>query len=80
MNSNIIKKSKKNKNDKKNTLCISEKYIGRKDKITSFFLSDEYVPMTMKEIAGILNIQKQDMNVLRDILRQLCDSRNDNFR
>ncbi len=74
INNNNIKKSKNYNNDKRNTLCINEKYIGRKDKITSFFLSNEYTPMTMKEIAGVLNIQSNEINILQDILRQLCDS------
>lgn len=79
MNNNI-KKSKKNNYDKRNTLCINNKYIERKDKITSFFLSKEYKPMTRNEIAGILNIQREDKKILEDILNELLNSRKNYFR
>ena len=66
-----IKKSKKNNI---NTLCINNEYIERKDKVTSFFLSKDYVkPLTRREIAGILNIQKKDIKMLEVILDELCD-------
>ena len=76
---NNIKKSNKNSNYKKDTLCGNSEYMKRKDKITSFFLSKEYVPMTRKEIAGILNIQRQDMNILENTLNELCDLRKINI-
>jgi len=69
---NNIKKSKNN-NNKTNTLGVNSEYMKRKDKITSFFLSKEYRPMTRKEIAGILNIQRQDMYILENTLNELCD-------
>jgi hypothetical protein len=78
-NDNNIKKSKKNNNIKVDTLCIKNKYMERKDKITSFFLSKEYRPMTMKEIAGLLNIQNSEVYMLKNILNELCDSRKINF-
>ncbi|MDD2376648.1 MAG: ribonuclease R [Clostridia bacterium] len=70
---NNIKKSKNYNIKNSNTLCIDSEYIKRKDKITSFFLSKEYKPMTRKEIAGILNIQRQDMYILENTLNELCD-------
>ena len=76
---NNIKKSKKNTNYKGNTLCVNNEYMKRKDKITSFFLSKEYKPMTRKEIAGILNIQRQDMYILENTLNELCDLREINI-
>ncbi|MEG1705720.1 MAG: ribonuclease R [Clostridia bacterium] len=66
-----IKKSKKNNN--KSTLCIDTKYMERKDKITSFFLSDNYTkPVTIKEISGMFNIRREEFNILEDILSNLC--------
>lgn len=67
-----IKKSKYNKNDNNNTLCINNAYMERKDKITSFFLSENFRPMTRKEIAGMLNIQRNDVRMLENILDELC--------
>lgn len=77
---NYIKKSKKNNNDRTNTLCINDKYMERKDKITSFFLSKEYKPMTRNEIAGLMNIQRKDINMLENILSELLHSRKNYFR
>jgi|GEM_PF-3104363 len=79
MDNNNIKKSNKNSNYKKDTLCVSNEYMRRKDKITSFFLSKEYKPMTRKEIAGTLNIQIRDMSMLENTLNELCDLRKTNF-
>ena len=76
---NNIKKSKKNTNYKGNTLCVNNEYMKRKDKITSFFLSKEYKPMTRKEIAGILNIQRQEMFMLENTLNELCNLRKINI-
>ncbi|MDF2866273.1 MAG: hypothetical protein K0R72_1091 [Clostridia bacterium] len=77
---NYIKKSKENSSNKRNTLCVNDRYMERKDKITSFFLSKDYRPMTRNELAGVLNIKREDRNILENILNELCDSRKDYFR
>lgn len=70
MKNNFKKSNNRNNND---TLYINNEYMGRKDKIASFFLSEDFKPMTRKEIAGLLNIQRKDMNTLEKILDDLCD-------
>ena len=62
-----MRKNKKSKD----ALYIDEKYMERKDKLTSFFSYKKYVKMTKKEIAHVLNISKEDMPKFELMLREL---------
>lgn len=58
--------------DKSNIFNISkQEYLNKKEALTSFFLDKEYVPMTQKQIANILNIKKEERDILSSILNEL---------
>lgn len=58
--------------DKSSIFNISkQEYLNKKEALTSFFLDKEYVPMTKKQIANILNIKKEERNILSSILNEL---------
>lgn len=62
------------KKKSKNTLYIDSKYMERKDKITSFFLSGDFKrPITRKELSNLLNIPREENNILDNILEKLCE-------
>jgi len=48
-----------------------EEYLRRKEVLTSFFSNKEYNLMTKKQIIALLNIPKEDINILDDILDEL---------
>ena len=62
------------KRNKKSTLNIDKEYDMRKKKISSFFYRAKYVPMTKKEIAGVLGVKKEDIHILDMILKELLTS------
>ena len=66
------------------TLNSEEEYVKRKDKVSSFFLNPKYVPMTINEIASILNINKTDKKMLKKVLDSLIEEgmvyRNSSYR
>ena len=58
--------------DKSSIFNISkQEYLNKKEALTSFFLDKEYVPMTKKQIANILNIKKEERDILSSILNEL---------
>lgn len=58
--------------DKSSIFNISkQEYLNKKEALTSFFLDKEYVPMTQKQIANILNIKKEERDILSSILNEL---------
>ena len=58
--------------DKSSIFNISkQEYLNKKEALTSFFLDKEYVPMTKKQIANILNIKKEERDILTSILNEL---------
>ena len=58
--------------DKSSIFNISkQEYLNKKEALTSFFLDKEYVPMTQKQIANILNIKKEERDILTSILNEL---------
>lgn len=58
--------------DKSSIFNISkQEYLNKKEALTSFFLDKEYVPMTQKQIANILNIKKEERDFLSSILNEL---------
>src|SRR5574344_269016 len=59
--------------EKINNNC-SDRYLLRKEALTSFFLDKKYIPMTKKQIAGVLSISKQDFEILDSILNELQES------
>ena len=60
--------------NKKSTLNIDKEYVMRKKKVSSFFYREKYIPMTKKEIAGVLQIKKEEIYILNSILKELLDS------
>ena len=58
--------------DKSSIFNISkQEYLNKKEALTSFFLDKEYVHMTQKQIANILNIKKEERDILSSILNEL---------
>lgn len=58
--------------NRSNIFNISDQeYLDKKEALTSFFLDKKYVPMTQKQIANILNIPKEDKDILAKILNEL---------
>ncbi|MDD3303705.1 MAG: ribonuclease R [Clostridia bacterium] len=49
----------------------SKEYLDKKEALTSFFLNKEYVPMTQKHIANLLNVPKEERDMLNHILEEL---------
>lgn len=63
-------------NEEKNCydLEVNEKeYNEKKESMTSFFLDKNYVPMTFKQIAGLLNVKKEKRDLLKKIIDDLLD-------
>lgn len=60
-----------NKNGSYNLEVDEKEYNEKKESMTSFFLDINYVPMTFKQIAGLLNISKEKQDLLRCILEEL---------
>lgn len=48
-----------------------QEYLNKKEVLTSFFLDKEYVNMTKKQIANILNIPKEEIDILGKLLTEL---------
>ena len=61
------------KRNKKSTLNINNDYDMRKKKVSSFFHRAKYVPMTKKEIAGVLGIKKDELSILDMMLKELIE-------
>lgn len=58
--------------NKSSILNISEEdYMKKKEALTSFFLDSSYVIMTAKQIANILNVKKEEKDILNKILEEL---------
>lgn len=58
--------------NKSSILKISdEDYSKKKEALTSFFLDSSYVIMTAKQIANILNVKKEEKEILKEILDEL---------
>ena len=63
--------SKKYEN-KSNILKISNKeYLQKKEVLTSFFLNEEYVKMTEKQVANFFNVPKDECYILDKIISEL---------
>lgn len=63
---------KKRYEKKSNILKISdEDYMKKKEVVTSFFLDSSYVIMTAKQIANVLNVKKEEKEILINILNEL---------
>lgn len=60
-----------NKNRSYNLEVDEKEYNEKKESMTSFFLDKNYVPMTFKQIAGLLNISKEKQELLKYILDEL---------
>ncbi len=63
--------SKNYKIDKNNYNITQEEYTRKKEVLTSFFSDNSYVLMTQKQIASVLNISKNEIGILQDILEDL---------
>lgn len=58
--------------NKSNIFNISKQdYMRKKEALTSFFLDSSYVIMTAKQIANILNVKKEEKDILLKILNEL---------
>ncbi len=58
--------------NKSNIFNISEdEYIRKKEVLTSFFLDNSYCIMTAKQIANILNVKKEEKEILFKMLNEL---------
>lgn len=51
----------------------NDKYLQRKEALTSFFSDKSYKLLTMKQIAVIFNVKKNELNILEDILNELVE-------
>ena len=60
-----------NKNRSYNLEVDEKEYNEKKESMTSFFLDKNYIPMTFKQIAGLLNISKEKQELLKYILDEL---------
>lgn len=60
-----------NKSRSYNLEVDEKEYNEKKESMTSFFLDKNYVPMTFKQIAGLLNISKEKQELLKYILDEL---------
>ncbi|MBR1883904.1 MAG: ribonuclease R [Clostridia bacterium] len=60
-----------NKKDESTLLDIDKEYMKRKEILTSFFLNPKYVPMTRKEISGVLGVPKEEKGQLKKLLQEL---------
>ena len=57
---------------KSNILKISNKeYLQKKEVLTSFFLNEEYVKMTEKQVANFFNVPKDECYILDKIISEL---------
>ena len=63
----------KNINNSYNLKVDEKEYNEKKESLTSFFLDNNYVPMTFKQIAGILNVNKEKQDLLKYIINELLD-------
>jgi len=61
----------KNINNSYNLEVDENEYNEKKESMTSFFLDKNYVPMTFKQIAGLLNVSKEKQDLLKYILDEL---------
>lgn len=48
-----------------------EKYLQRKEALTSFFSDKNYNLLTLKQTATVFNVKKSEINLLKDILNEL---------
>ena len=55
----------------KTEILSHEEYMQKREVLTSFFSDKSYVPMTLKEIAHVLSVKKEERNVLKSILEDL---------
>ena len=63
--------SKKYEDNSKILKISEEEYLKKKEAVTSFFSDKAYVKMTFKQIANILNVNKNQIHILDSILTDL---------
>lgn len=63
--------SKKFKNESKELNISNEEYMKKKEVLTSFFSDSTYVLMTLKQIANILGVKRNELHILESILLDL---------
>lgn len=51
----------------------NDKYLQRKEALTSFFSDKSYKLLTMKQIAVIFNVNKNELNILENMLNELVE-------
>ena len=51
----------------------NDKYLKRKEALTSFFSDKNYKLLTMKQIAVIFNVKKNELNILENVLNELVE-------
>lgn len=56
-----------------NKVKEKDKYLQRKEALTSFFSDNNYKLLTMKQIAVIFNVKKNELNILENILNELVE-------
>ena len=63
----------KNIKNSYNLQVDENEYNEKKESMTSFFLDKNYVPMTFKQIAVILNVNKEKQELLKYIIDELLE-------